>query len=282
MDPARYCEDEILVPGTPHHYAIGPADPRLRRELCALFALERGLKKSAFRPADASIAQTRLAWWHDELDRLSRAVPRHPITRALESMVPKYGLDVEIMHAMAEALWLDRTSSGYGTFPELERRCLEVESRIIEMATRVCEPAASVPTQFSLDLGVGLALARMICDFGHDVRNQRIFIPRDEIERFAISLTDLEGQEMHTCLNYQVARAIEYIDQALRLLPSDCEPSQRPVQTLAAINLATLQEFRSLPTDRVSQTVAITPLRMWWIAFRTYRLGWLGVRKGAR
>ena len=273
MDPVRYCEDAVLVPGTAHHYAIGPVTQPLRGELCAVFALERDLTKSAYRPTEGSIALTRLAWWHDELDRLARAQPRHPVTRALLPVMPKYGIGVGNLHAVVDALRRDREAMGYATFDMLQRRCLDIECRVIDIVSRICEPAGQWPVEFARDLGTGLALTRLICEFGHDVRIHRIFIPRDELERFAIVLADLpQATALPACLDYQITRAIGYIDKALAVLPHNSKSAQRPVRTLAAISHTTLREMQRHPVEYSRETLVLTPLRMWWIAFCTYHL----------
>ncbi|MDH3639181.1 MAG: squalene/phytoene synthase family protein, partial [Gammaproteobacteria bacterium] len=163
---------------------------------------------------------------------------------------------------------------GYSTFDVLKKRCIDVEARVLEITVRIVAlPGSPAAGEFARDLGIGLALSRFICEFGRDARRNRVFIPRDELERYAVPLTDLlhaQPENMSACLDYQIARAIEYIDKAMALLPHDLKASQQPVLTLAAISRATLREIQRHQIEHTRETLLLTPLRMWWIAFRTY------------
>lgn len=64
--------------------------PRPAREtLALLFQLEAELRAIVVSPRDHGVAHLKLAWWRDEVGRLSSGSPRHPLTRALALAAPQ-------------------------------------------------------------------------------------------------------------------------------------------------------------------------------------------------
>jgi phytoene synthase len=71
--------------GSAAELALLFCDPGIRPAMLALHAYRRDIDNAILRPADPTVVRAKLAWWGEELERLSRSVPRHPITTSLVS-----------------------------------------------------------------------------------------------------------------------------------------------------------------------------------------------------
>ena len=69
---------------------------------------------------------------------------------------------------------------------------------------------------------------------------------------------------------FQIERARDYHDRALALLPQADRRTQRAGLVMAAIYRALLEEIASLRGHTLKQSVALTPVRKLWIAWRTW------------
>ncbi len=276
MDAVRHCEDLVLVPGTVHRYALGPMSQPARSAVCAVIAYEGAITESAYAPSEIPIASAKLAWWREELERLEHRQPRHPVTRALASALDSYPIDTHEFRAMIDAVAHDRDADGYASFDALKARCAAVDARTWRLVAGIAaHPRPPPPEHCVEELGVGLALGRFVFRFAHDVRAGRVFIPRDELQRFGLPPADpchAPDGSVSACLNFQATRAMQYLDRGLAALPTDCKIAQRPLRAIAAMQYACLQEILSRRLRPTRETVVLPPLRMWWIAVRIYGL----------
>ncbi len=72
-------------------------------------------------------------------------------------------------------------------------------------------------------------------------------------------------------MRFQAARARTIYDEALALLPAADRRSQRPALIMAAIYRTLLDEIERADFAVLNQRIALTPVRMLWIAWRTWR-----------
>ena len=70
------------------------------------------------------------------------------------------------------------------------------------------------------DLGVAFQLANFIRDVGEDLERGRVYLPLDELERFAVSRADLERR----VLTPQIRLALEFQVRRVRQLQARAEP----------------------------------------------------------
>jgi phytoene synthase len=106
------------------------------------------------------------------------------------------------------------------------------------------------------------------------MRRNRIYLPLDELARFGLSSTDIierrEDERFERLMAFQIERAREYHDRALSLLPQADRHAQRAGLVMGAIYRALLEEIASGHGRTLNQSVALTPVRKLWIAWRTW------------
>ena len=82
----RYCQELVCTPAgilTSTHRFLSPDQ---RAKLLALHALFGAIRSIPFTVSDPGISNTKLAWWHHELEPTAQIVSQHPVVRACQGL----------------------------------------------------------------------------------------------------------------------------------------------------------------------------------------------------
>jgi hypothetical protein len=77
--------ERIATPPAAIYYTLLFTSPEQHESLGAAFAFRHEVRRSVDTTISPEVAGTRLAWWGEEVARVARAEPRHPLTRHLLS-----------------------------------------------------------------------------------------------------------------------------------------------------------------------------------------------------
>jgi phytoene synthase len=112
---------------------------------------------------------------------------------------------------------------------------------------------------------------------GEDARKNRIYLPMDELKKFEVPAAEIlqakYSENFRRLMAFQAARANEFYENAMRLLPPEDRRTQRAGLIMAAIYRATLAEVERDGFQVLTQRTSLTPLRKLWLAWKT----WIGV-----
>jgi len=73
MSPDEYCQQKAAASGSSFYYSFLFLSPPRRRAITALYAFCREVDDVVDEVADAGVAHSKLAWWTQEIERLSSA-----------------------------------------------------------------------------------------------------------------------------------------------------------------------------------------------------------------
>jgi phytoene synthase len=128
--------------------------------------------------------------------------------------------------------------------------------------------------QYAKQLGIAFQLTNIIRDVGEDARKNRIYLPIEDLQRFGVTAADIlqsrESPAFHELMAFEAARAKAHYRQALDALPRDDRRAQRPGLIMAAIYRALLGEIERDGFRVLAQRTSLTPLRKFWIAWKTW------------
>lgn len=275
MTPAQYCQQRAAASGSSFYYSFLFL-PRERREaITALYAFCREVDDTVDEVRDRGVAFARLDWWRQEISATFAGRASHPVGRALEPVVREHGLAEADFHTVIDGMAMDLSISRYPDFASLAQYCHRVAGVVGEMAARIFGASDSRTLEYARDLGLAFQLTNIIRDVGEDVRRGRIYLPQDELARFAVTEADLFSGRVspafRALMGFQATRARNLYRAALaKLPPADCR-AQRPGLVMAAIYRTLLDEIEADGFRVLDRRIALTPLRKLWIAWRTWR-----------
>ncbi len=126
-------------------------------------------------------------------------------------------------------------------------------------------------------MGLAFQLTNIIRDVGEDALRGRIYLPVSELQQFGVKAHDIlqrEYSERFTALmQFQTQRAIALYDEAISMLPAADRRSQKPGLMMASIYRTLLQEIADDNFQVLHQRVSLTPLRKFWLAWKTQAFG---------
>jgi len=273
MTPEQYCQQKVATSGSTLYYSLLFLPPEERRAITALYAFCGEIEDAVNAATDPGVAQARLAWWRTELDAVFDGRPQHPAAQALAAVTQRYRITQARLSEIVDGRQMDLDYNRYPDFRTLEVYCRRV-SGVAILSAEILGYSDPGALDYAQALGIALQLTTIIADIGEDARRNRIYVPLDELSRFGLSSDDLialrEDERFERLMAHQVVRARGFYERAIGLLPRADRRAQRSGLVLAAIQRTLLEEISALRGRTLNRRVALTPLRRFWIAWKTW------------
>lgn len=265
MTPQQYCQQKTRESGSSFTLSFMFLPKEKRDAMTALYAFCREVDDVVDECTDYQIAQTKLAWWKQEIHRLFHETPQHPVTQALQPVIKTFDLKEAHFIEIIDGMQMDTQYNRYADFEQLALYCYRVASVVGLLSAQIFGYSDPATLQYAHDLGMAFQLTNIIRDVGEDARRGRIYIPLDEMERAGVTeqqlLNSQASPELQALLLRQIERAELFYDKALKQLPkADIKP-QLPGLMMAAIYRALLQEIRPEPNLVLTHKVMLPPFR---------------------
>ena len=208
----------------------------------------------AFRPINEQHEPVLVAW-ADTRERFN--IPRHYAEELLDGMQ------------------MDLTIHTYDTWDDLARYCYCVASTVGLMSMHITGCENPDAHDYAVKLGLALQLTNILRDVGEDAQRGRVYLPREDIEKFGLTYADFcDGrvdQRVVNLLEYEICRAERLYDEArpgIALLSKD---SRLSVLMAATAYRGILDQIRQNGYDVFGQRahvslggkLALLP-RVWW------------------
>ena len=277
MTPDEYCQQKAAASGSSFYYAFLFLPAERRRAITALYAFCRDVDDAVDEASEPQIAAAKLAWWRSEVANLYAGAPQHPVTRALAPFTGKFSLSAERLNEIIDGMEMDLRQTRYLDWPALERYCYLVAGVVGMLSAEIFGYSNPRTLEYARALGIAFQLTNVIRDVGEDARKNRIYIPMEDLQRFAVPASDiLQGREsaaFRALMGFEAQRARTYYDKAMAALPPEDRRAQRSGLIMSAIYRSLLEEIERDEFRVLSQKTALTPLRKLYIAWRTWLAG---------
>jgi 15-cis-phytoene synthase len=274
VTPDEYCQQKAAASGSSFYYSFLFLPPERRRAITALYAFCREVDDVVDECSDAQLARTKLAWWRMEIGKLSEGNPDHPVTKALQPFTEKFQIGKERLNEIVDGMEMDLTQTRYLDFAGLERYCYHVAGAVGLLAAGIFGYKNPQTLEYAKTLGTAFQLTNIIRDVGEDARKNRIYLPMDELKKFAVPAADLLQARYSggfvELMKFQAARANDFYQKAFNALPAEDRRTQRAGLIMAAIYRATLAEIERDGFKVLTQRTSLTPLRKLWLAWKTW------------
>lgn len=275
MTPDEYCQQKAGSSGSSFYYSFLFLEPARRRAITALYAFCREVDDAVDDATQPEIARIKLAWWRDELGRLFRGAPSHPVSRALQPAVNAHGLAERHFLEVIAGMEMDLAQQRYARFDELKTYCARVASAVGLLSAAIFGYSDARTLHFAHDLGMAFQLTNIIRDVGEDARRGRIYLPQEDLERFGVAAADIlnarDSAAFGALMAFEAQRAREYYDAALAALPEADRWPQLPSLVMLTIYRTLLDEIAHDGFQVLRHKIAIPPMRKLWLAWNTRR-----------
>lgn len=202
-----------------------------------------------------------------------------PILTAFADTLNIYHIPKEYPLELLEGVCMDISKNRFETFEELYTYSYKVASVVGLMTSEVFGYENHDALKHAVDLGIAMQLTNILRDIGEDLRRDRIYIPKEDLDRFDISEQDLFEKKMDhrfkSLMEFQIERARNYYDSADKGIPMLNSDSRLPVylarhnysRILDRIEEIGFQVFDQRAHLSTSEKLAIIP-RAWLSAMK--------------
>ena len=281
MTPDQYCQEKAARSGSSFYYAFLFLPPERRRAITALYAFCREVDDVVDETTESSVARMKLAWWRTQVDALYRGETTHPVMKALAPHVETFDIQERQLYAVIEGMEMDLDHDRYQTWAALRKYCWHAAGVVGEMSAAIFGPATPQTQEYARELGTAFQLTNIIRDVGDDARRGRIYLPQEDLDRYGVTINEIM-QGMYTdrymqLMKFQTERARNHYRAAMKALPDSERRAQRPGLMMAAIYATLLDEIERDGWHVLDQRISLTPIRKFWLAWRTWVSGGRGV-----
>ena len=197
----------------------------------------------------------------------------HPSHPAIADLVARYRIPHEYLFAVIDGVEMELYPTEISTFAELERYCYHVAGAVGLCCIHVWGFRGDQAIPLASDCGLALQLTNILRDLGEDADSGRIYLPREDLDRFGYTPDDLRGRVLNEpfreLMRFQVNRAKSYYAKAEKLFDY-LEPPGKPIlRAMIDIYGGLLHQIERNNFDVYSKRISLPGWKKLWIAVRS-------------
>lgn len=228
------------------YYAFMLLPLERRRALYAVYAFCRFVDDIA---DDDSITDpaAMLARWRDELDNVFAGTPTRPVSRALAENTARFNIPRRYFEEVIDGVEMDLSRRRYETFDELSLYCRRVASAVGLICIEIFGYSNPASRLYAEKLGLAFQLTNIIRDVREDAGRGRIYLPLEDLRRFAVTESELldgvYNDRFRALMAFEASRARSFYREAADALPSEDRPSMLSAEAMRLIYSALLEQI---------------------------------------
>jgi phytoene synthase len=185
----HFCESVARRRAKNFYYSFRILPTHKRRAMCAVYAFMRECDDISDEPREGGkdAARKALAEWRRDLAAaLAGQRPPHPLWPAFADSAKRFAMPDSIFHEMIDGVSSDLEPREIRTFEELYRYCYLVAS-VAGLATiHVFGFENPTAPELAEKCGIAFQLTNIIRDVREDAQNGRVYLPKEDLERFGV------------------------------------------------------------------------------------------------
>lgn len=272
----------------PHHFTTPGATnfyysflflPReKRRAIEAVYAFARRGDDLADQDLTSAQAREGIALYRKALAECYAGRVTNPDYRpelaALAQAVERYKIPRQPFEDLIMGLEMDLNSTRYETFEDLRVYCYRVAATIGLISVEIFGYRNPGARDYAVHLATALQLVNILRDLASDASRGRIYIPREDLERFGIRPDDILARRYHgrfvELMRFESDRARQYFERARQALPAEDRRSLVAAEIMGAIYWRILERIRQRSYNVFGERIRLSRPLKFWIALSVY------------
>lgn len=243
----------------------------MRKHMHAIYAYAR----MADDFADEDHDPAKLDEWERELDLAYAGAPRHPVFVSLADTARRFDIPREPFADLLHAFRSDLDFRGFETFEDLLGYARFSANPVGRLVLYLFGYRDAERQRLSDQVCSGLQLANFWQDVAVDLKKDRVYLPRQDMARFGVSLEDLRvhngNSNFAALMRHEVARARELLIAGAVLAATVDKGLSRDIMIFAGGGLAILRAIERADCDVFRRRPSLGKLDY-------LRLGWRALR----
>ena len=191
-----------------------------------------------------------LGWWRDELVACYAGQCRHPVFVALRQTIDKFEIPQQPFADLISAFEQDQHTLEYDTRDQLLDYCTRSANPVGRIVLHLCRQVSDQTFVWSDSICTGLQLANFWQDVNRDLDINRIYLPKEDRDRFGVIREDLFARrttdEFLKLMRYEVDYARGLLEGGLPLVEILPGPLQVDIELFARGGLRILRRIEQI------------------------------------
>jgi phytoene synthase len=266
-----YCERLARRQAGNFYHAFRLLPRPQRRAMCALYAYMRVTDDLTDEPGDPAAKRAELDKWRSRFHDALAGRYSHDLHPAFHDTVTRHGIPPRYLLDVLDGVGMDLESVRYETFAELYRYCYRVASAVGLACIHVWGFSGEEAKEFAEAAGIAFQLTNILRDLGEDAERGRVYLPSEDLERFAYGPDQLRrgerNQAFRALMRFETDRARGYYEAAQPLAGLLPPPGRAVFQVMSRTYRALLEAIVARDYDVFSGRVRVSTWRkLWFVA----------------
>lgn len=255
-----------------------------RRAMCALYAFSRIADDLSDEPGPLETKRHGLEAWRRGLDGVYLGKCAHPTHAALCEMIEKYDIPHAYLAAIIDGVEMDLAPVSYETFADLRLYCYRVASAVGLACIHIWGFHGEQAKAHAEEAGLAFQLTNILRDLAEDAARGRVYLPREDLERFGYSQAQLLRGEcdanFRALMRFEVERARSFYERSWSLLKFLAPPGRAVYFVMARTYRGLLEKIEKRDYDVFNGRVSVSSWRKLLFVAQALPLRW-GLALGA-
>jgi squalene synthase HpnC len=190
-----------------------------------------------------------LDWWRGELRAMFQGHAAHPVMVALRETVTRYAIPIAPFEALVDAFVQDQRVTEYETYQQLRDYCTRSANPVGHLVLHVAGAFDEENARLSDRTCTALQLANFWQDVARDLAIGRIYIPREDRDRFGYAESDLRAMRFTPAfvelMRFEVERTRALFAEGQALVPRLAGPLAVDIDLFTRGGLAILDRIEA-------------------------------------
>lgn len=224
----------------------------------------------------------RLAWWENEIENIYADRVSSTIIAPFIAVIDRFAIPKQYFLTLIDGCRRDLYQKRYETFDDLKNYCYSVASIVGLISIEIFGYKYEETKNYAVNLGYALQLTNILRDIKFDKDRDYIYIPREDLERFGYSETDLMNEVYNAnfveLMRFQTQRAREYYHKARQFLRPDERPTIVAAEIMDAIYYRLLDKIELKDYNIFQNRITVSSVHKLMITLKH----WLSIRMFVR
>ncbi|MQG77116.1 MAG: squalene synthase HpnC [SAR202 cluster bacterium] len=212
--------------------------------------------------------------WAADLELCYTGTPQAPHLQALQHTIRTFGIPPEPFRKLIEANRMDQLHVRHETFDDLLHYCERSANPVGQLYLYISGYNDDERLRLSDSTCTALQLANFWQDVYRDYAMGRIYLPQEDMTRFAYTEEELAGgicnDAFRTLMEFQVERTQHYFDQGLPLVKLVEGKARLHIKLFNLGGMRVLDAIRGQGYDVLSKRPVVGKYRKAWLLLKTY------------
>ncbi|MBK8945722.1 MAG: presqualene diphosphate synthase HpnD [Ignavibacteriae bacterium] len=208
--------------------------------------------------------------WKNDFEKSLNGKSENPLLIELYNVIKFYKIPTQPFFDLIDGVEMDLEKNRFENFEELKKYCYNVASTVGLMTIPIFGYKNSTTEKFAVNLGIALQLTNIIRDVNVDVKNDRIYLPKEDLEKFNYSEFDLMNsvynENFCDLMKFEAERAREFYRDGDKYLSKEDKSNMFTARAMEYIYLRLLDKIEIENFNVFSKKISVSNFNKIFIA----------------